>query len=207
MMITFMIGSNDFCEDMCYLKRPEDTLENHRKDLMKVLRLLRDNLPRTIVNIIPNPHLKIIRGVTTVNRPSVCYFTHNTLCPCLFGLQFKDQQPRFDQIMTNWQKLEAEVVNLSEFDTGDFTVTVQPFILNYSLLSTKDGLTDYSSLSQDCFHLSQKEAAKAALSLWNNLLEPVGEKNTAPTELFNFKCPSSENPYIFTRRNSVRRIS
>lgn len=54
-MITFMVGGNDFCVDMCFYKKPEVIVENHKKDLIKVLRLLRDNLPRTIVSVILAP--------------------------------------------------------------------------------------------------------------------------------------------------------
>lgn len=53
-MITFMIGDNDFCSEMCYSDL-ESTLKRHKDDLRTVLRLLRDNLPRTIVNVIPPP--------------------------------------------------------------------------------------------------------------------------------------------------------
>lgn len=43
-----------------------------------------------------------------------------------------------------------------------------------------------------------------ANSLWNNMLERVGNKTIGVTRnLFErFLCPSEENPYIFTNRNS-----
>ncbi|CAH1969075.1 unnamed protein product [Acanthoscelides obtectus] len=52
-MITIMMGHNDFCTANCNLKNPYDALIMHAKDLVKVLRFIRDNLPRTIVNIVP----------------------------------------------------------------------------------------------------------------------------------------------------------
>lgn len=48
-----MVGDNDFCSEMCYYKDPEVVLEKHKRDLLSVLRILKVNLPRTIVNIIP----------------------------------------------------------------------------------------------------------------------------------------------------------
>lgn len=43
-----------------------------------------------------------------------------------------------------------------------------------------------------------------ANSLWNNLLQPVGRKQITETRLFDyFICPTEENPYIFTKRNSL----
>lgn len=50
-----MIGGNDFCIDICYKNNTEQILNDHRKDLIEILRLLRDHLPRTIVNIVPPP--------------------------------------------------------------------------------------------------------------------------------------------------------
>lgn len=50
-----MIGDNDFCSDMCYNDPPEKILENHEKELVTVLRLIRDNLPRTFFSLIITP--------------------------------------------------------------------------------------------------------------------------------------------------------
>ncbi|KAF5299457.1 hypothetical protein FQR65_LT01037 [Abscondita terminalis] len=147
--------------------------------------------------------LSIIRDVSLENRPPPCYFTHNFVCPCLFGLQFRNQQNRLDQIMTDWKNIEKEVAALDEFDRDEFTVVLQPFAENYDIKRDKSGLVDYSVFSYDCFHLSQKEHGRAATSLWNNLLEPVGLKSTYPSEVFNFLCPTSNRPFIYTRRNSA----
>lgn len=54
-MITYLIGDNDFCLEMCYYRNTEIIIRKHKEDLLTVLRTLRDNLPRTIVNIIPPP--------------------------------------------------------------------------------------------------------------------------------------------------------
>lgn len=50
-----MIGGNDFCLNICYQSDFEYMLQAHRKDMIQSLRLLRDNLPRTIVNLVPPP--------------------------------------------------------------------------------------------------------------------------------------------------------
>lgn len=101
-----------------------------------------------------------MKKATLENRPSICYFVHNVLCPCIFGLQFAKYQSLFAELIQEWRQVEIEVANLPEFDTNEFTVTVQPFLLGYSFPKDKNGLTDYSSLSADCFHLVQKEGAK-----------------------------------------------
>lgn len=46
----------------------------------------------------------------------------------------------------------------------------------------------------------------AALSLWNNMLEPVGGKNWSWHIEQPLKCPTTAYPYIFTSKNSVEAL-
>lgn len=55
LVITILIGPNDFCLDFCYQNEPKRSPDNHRRDLIETLRILRDNLPRTIVNVVTPP--------------------------------------------------------------------------------------------------------------------------------------------------------
>lgn len=68
------------------------------------------------------------------------------------------------KLMKKWQNLEAEIGNSEEFDNEEFTVVVQPFTLDFFLPNTKEGVTDYSYLSEDCFHMSQKGNARSKKS-------------------------------------------
>lgn len=97
-MITLMIGANDFCTDMCYLPEASMTLENHKRDLLQVLRSLRDELPRTFVSIVPPPHLKLLVEIT--GRSSLCELTVDFECSCLFGLVYRNQRQKYYDIMT-----------------------------------------------------------------------------------------------------------
>lgn len=54
-LVTILIGPNDFCLDFCYLAYPEKSTENHRRQLIETLRIIRDNIPRTIVNLVTPP--------------------------------------------------------------------------------------------------------------------------------------------------------
>ena len=47
-----MIGSNDFCLDICYFDNQEKLLDEAERNMVHVLRILRDNLPRTLVNMV-----------------------------------------------------------------------------------------------------------------------------------------------------------
>lgn len=66
-MITVFIGHNDFCSVNCYKNgfNPKKILKEHKEDMLEILRILRDNLPRTLVNIIP-PFRKFTPSLSTL---------------------------------------------------------------------------------------------------------------------------------------------
>lgn len=51
-VITLMIGSNDFCLDICYYDNQDKLLDDARRNMIHVLRIIRENLPRTLVNVV-----------------------------------------------------------------------------------------------------------------------------------------------------------
>ncbi|XP_048506215.1 phospholipase B1, membrane-associated-like [Athalia rosae] len=200
-LITILIGPNDFCSEMCYQRSPWSILERHRADLLSTFRILRDNLPRTIISLTVAPNLKVLVDFT--GRSSLCEMTVDVECSCLFGLRWRYRREEFYKIMREWQKIDEEFGTLAEFQREDFTIVTQPFITNASFPLTPSGLTDFTYLSADCFHLSQKGYARAANALWNNLLEPVGRKSRSWDDTFKrFLCPTEKRPYISTLGNS-----
>jgi hypothetical protein len=52
-LVSLMIGNNDVCSEMCYWKDPSQIVSSHYWGVRKALDYLRDNLPRTFVNVIP----------------------------------------------------------------------------------------------------------------------------------------------------------
>ncbi|XP_049939390.1 phospholipase B1, membrane-associated-like [Schistocerca serialis cubense] len=209
-MVTILIGGNDFCIDMCYEGKAAGAVESHRRELMETLDYLRANLPRTIVNLVVAPHLRIL--VEAEDMPGRCWLTHHVECPCLMGSRFLAQRQQFFDIMSRWQQVDLDVaIDKRYAGLEDFAVVAQPFLLNASFLTvnTSGGpRTDFTVLSQDCFHLSQKGDALAANALWNNLMEPVGNKSLEWQETFSrFLCPTQESPYIYTNENSRRGAS
>lgn len=51
-VITIMIGSNDFCLDVCYYNNQDKLIDDAERNMIHVLRILRENLPRTLVNLV-----------------------------------------------------------------------------------------------------------------------------------------------------------
>jgi len=201
-LVTMMIGANDICSDICYVSPPEKAVDLHEKHLLQVLRTLRDNLPRTMVNIVPPPNVYILTKFTA--RPMECVPVHIIECPCMFASQFQSKKLRFKKIISDWSARERAIIDREEFhNKTDFTVNYQPFTNNLVFPRTKDGITDYTYLSTDCFHLSQKGYAIAANALWNNMLQPYDNKTDFWFKEFQqFKCPTEEMPFLRTKENS-----
>lgn len=223
-LITLLIGGNDFCSNMCYLNPPEKALKYHEQNLLAVLRIFREYLPRTLVNIVASPskfgiafclnfkHLQSTSlPLTDVDiltqfrgKPQECVTLHVLECPCFMATRFASQRQRYIKIIERWNRLQEDIANRTEFHSKpDFSVVVQPFISDLSFPKKPNGDTDFSYMSYDCFHLSQKGYARSANALWNNMFEPVGRKaHDWEQEFSRFICPTPEMPYIRTRGNS-----
>ncbi|NXL95129.1 PLB1 Phospholipase, partial [Alectura lathami] len=92
----------------------------------------------------------------------------------------------------------------------DFAVVMQPFFRNTMLPLDSNGKPDLSFFAADCFHFSKKAYAEMAVALWNNMMEPIGEKQTYNNFTYNrskLKCPDPEKPFLSTLRNSGFRNS
>lgn len=105
--------------------------------------------------------------------------------------------------METWAQRVFEVGNREEFhNQQDFTVNVQPFLTEVVFPTTQYNITDYRYLSSDCFHISQIGHARISNGLWNNMLEPVGQKAVNwKKEFQEFKCPTQQRPYLATKFN------
>ncbi|NXF41495.1 PLB1 Phospholipase, partial [Nyctibius bracteatus] len=81
---------------------------------------------------------------------------------------------------------------------------------NTFVLLSQNSKPDLSFFAADCFHFSVKGYAEMAMALWNNMLEPVGEKqtyNNFTRDRSKLKCPKPDKPFLSTLRNSEFRNS
>ncbi|CAD1473038.1 unnamed protein product [Heterotrigona itama] len=204
-LITLMIGCNDFCGNMCTAPCPWSILKSHRNDLISALRILRDNLPRTLVFLATPPHMKEAVA-TRKGRDSMwtCYLSSMIFCPCMFASKYADQRSIYYEVIERWQYMEEEITNYPEFNTNDFTIVFVPVLKHTTIPLAEDNLVDLSYFANDYFHFNQRAHAIIANNLWNNMLEPIGNKSEACQ--FNtfekFLCPTSERPFLVTRGNS-----
>lgn len=101
-LISIFIGHNDFCSEICAVPSPWSIVENHKIELVKTLRILRDNLPRTFIAIQLPPHLKELVASRKGRNSLKCYVTTLIECSCLFALQFQDRRQEYYKVIRRY---------------------------------------------------------------------------------------------------------
>uniref|UniRef100_A0A452FKG3 Phospholipase B1 n=1 Tax=Capra hircus TaxID=9925 RepID=A0A452FKG3_CAPHI len=200
-LITLFIGSNDLCH---YCDNEEArSAEEYVKYIRQALDILYEQLPRAFINVVEVMELADLHqgqdGKCVMPLPA------QSNCTCLQGSQ--ENLPEMQELKTvNWDFQSAlSTLSYQYLQREDFAVVVQPFFQNTLVPLNKRGGADLTFFSEDCFHFSERGHAEMAIALWNNMLEPVGHKTTSNNFTYSrtkLKCPSAENPYLRTLRNS-----
>ncbi|XP_061480933.1 phospholipase B1, membrane-associated isoform X2 [Rhineura floridana] len=202
-LVTILIGANDLCQ--CCLDKETFSVEKYAKHLQDTLDILYKELPRAFVNMVEVMELAGLRQIE--REASGCVLSGESLCPCFLNTQenFPEQQ-EMERINRDFQDRNAMMINSGRYTKReDFAVVVQPFFRNTIMPLHNDGKPDLSFFAVDCFHFSERGHAEMAVALWNNMLEPVGHKqsyNNFTYESSKLKCPTSEHPFLFTSKNS-----
>lgn len=119
-LITFSIGANDICGDVCYYDNQFQLIENAANDLIQVLRILKQHLPRTLVNVVLPPDVNLLTKIQ--NRPHECRTLHYLQCPCMFSPTQLYKRNKTLNTLALWKKRMAEVVKMHEFHNTDVSV-------------------------------------------------------------------------------------
>jgi len=160
-------------------------------------------MPRTLVNLVLILNFSYVQDL---NVGLVCTLLHKRSCPCA-AAPTPEQAKTLNDYIVRYQQVLIDLVNSGRYyGRDDFTVVIQPFFSKTLLPRKKDNKPDLSYFSPDCFHFSGKGHQTAALSLWNNMIEPVGAKQTFWHVGEELKCPTDEHPYIFTHKNSAEAL-
>ncbi|XP_046667752.1 phospholipase B1, membrane-associated-like [Homalodisca vitripennis] len=206
-VITMFFGANDLCSGQCY-DHTGTTPEAHAFKLRLALDYLQENLPRTLVNLVPVLDVSVS---VRVKRSIMCRLLHRFFCTCFHLRGAADEMSIITDLVRGYQEAEELLVSSGRYNKKeDFTVVIQPFIKLFNAPTEPsrryDEVIDISYVTYDCFHFSQKGHALAANLLWNNMLEPVGHKTTIGLDhvMQRFYCPTEQAPYIFTYNNSVQ---
>ncbi|CAF3446296.1 unnamed protein product [Rotaria socialis] len=112
-----------------------------------------------------------------------------------------------DYLYGNPHALLSDLINSERYEKrNDFAVVIQPFMTHNKLSYKHNNKIDFSYFAPACFHLSDKGHSLAAISLWNNLFEPVGGKTRTWHIGKPLKYHTKEYPYIFTSKNSAKAL-
>ena len=189
-LVTIFIGGNDLCIGCIEVERFSALrFYQHLKTTIDIL----STLPRTFVNIAQVPDVYELTYLNTEYcRVMQALFKVIGKCPCMYSSSTQGLIKEYTEIL---QELVREY---QEIEREDFTVVIQPFFKEIKLREVED-LPSY--FSGDCFHFSQKTHALNALLLWNNMLQPVGEKYNYLNSNTGIICPT-EGQYFYTFRNS-----
>ncbi|KAM6280429.1 phospholipase B1, membrane-associated [Porphyrio hochstetteri] len=203
-IITLFIGGNDLCK---FCDNPERySPENYTYNLQTALDMLHEEVPRAFVNLVTLLSIASLRELHTSQNSTCPKLLMRILCPCV--LNAKDNSNELKKLIyfnRRYQERTRQLVESGRYDTrDDFTVVMQPFLTNVNMPKTQEGLPDSSYFAPDCFHFSQKSHSQAARALWNNMLEPLGEKtdNQQMEDEIVLKCPNEAEPFLRTYKNS-----
>lgn len=202
-LISIFIGANDICNDMCYYDNVEDFLANHRKYLHRTLTILKENIPRLLVNLIAIPDIdqtiRIMKGISPA-----CELIQKFSCHCVISDRIKEtKRKEISEIIKRFQQIYFEVASLPEFQLEEFAAVPRMDLVNKALGTLKNGNTDLRFFAIDCFHFSQYGSAAFANMLWNSMLQVKTKEFKSVLKPFQvFSCPSEERPYLSTLKNS-----
>ncbi|CAL8314792.1 unnamed protein product [Lota lota] len=203
-LVTIFVGTNDLC-NYC-IDQDNLSAKNYSHNLKISLDILYNQVPRVMVNVVEIVQIDPLR---TVKKNDLgCTLFQSTSCPCVMNTE--DNSPELQMIKRINQEYQAESRYLISGDLydgrEDFTVVLQPYLRNLFIPYIGLGQADLSFFSVDCFHISERAHAEMAISLWNNMLEPVGQKqdyNNFTYDRTKVHCPSKARPFFFTKLNSL----
>ncbi|XP_036290785.1 phospholipase B1, membrane-associated [Pipistrellus kuhlii] len=205
-IITVFIGGNDLCDHCNDLARYSP--QNFTDNIGKALDILHAEVPRAFVNLVKAMQIVNLRELYQEKKVPCPRLILRNLCPCV--LKYDDNSTEVATLIElnkKYQERTHQLVEGGRYDTrDDFTVVVQPFFERVDMPKTPEGLPDSSFFAPDCFHFSKKSHAHSGSALWNNMLEPVGQKSRWHDfqSKINITCPNEDSPFLSTYKNSVQ---
>ncbi|TKR59960.1 hypothetical protein L596_029562 [Steinernema carpocapsae] len=207
-LVNIFIGGNDICQ-YCHDKRQDKdgyhSPYHFADNIKQAVKILQDNLPRTIVSLTGMFNMRMLRRVDAGEL--FCEGLHLFECSCEIDKKFTNEE--MNNISLAYMAAEQQIQDSGFFDTKeDFTFVIQPFfeeITQPPLLP--NGKADLSFFAPDCFHFSEFGHAVVAKELWNTIVEPVGMKQRK-VNLTDYnvplKCADPRNvcPFFPTTKNN-----
>ncbi|XP_014116844.1 PREDICTED: phospholipase B1, membrane-associated [Pseudopodoces humilis] len=202
-LITILVGGSDLCQ-YC-LDKETYSVQKYVKHLQDTLDIFYKELPRVFINMVEMLEFSGLRQITASS--SECALTAKKVCPCFLNPEENSSElQEIKRVNRDFQAEALHLISSSQYEQReDFAVVIQPFFRTTLMPVDSTGKPDMSFFSADCFHFSVRGYAEMAMALWNNMLEPVGEKQTYNNfthDRSKLRCPNPEKPFLSTRRNS-----
>ncbi|XP_015478882.1 phospholipase B1, membrane-associated isoform X1 [Parus major] len=202
-LITILVGGSDLCQ-YC-LDKETYSVQKYVKHLQDTLDIFYKELPRVFINMVEMLEFSGLRQITASS--SECALTAKKVCPCFLNPEENSSElQEIKRVNRDFQAEALHLISSSRYEQReDFAVVIQPFFRTTLMPVDSTGKPDMSFFSADCFHFSVRGYAEMAMALWNNMLEPVGEKQTYNNfthDRSKLRCPNPEKPFLSTRRNS-----
>ena len=208
-LITIYIGTNDICTLSCQYSDVQGA-EYWINNITQALNYLRNNLPRTFVNLVQLMNIGDVMQSTMSHSiyGDQCTDSYVSMCTCTRMNDNDTDLENFIQIIEYYQMMLEFFISSGQYDEMDnFTVVLQPFMKTVAF-NRGSGDVDLSPFASDCFHLSPSGHRSLALGLWNNMFERVGNKSTNfLMPMVEMKCPTDRAPFLFTARNSISSLT
>jgi len=197
-LVTLFIGGNDICDFCNDLKLYSPT--QYIAGIERALDLLHEELPKTFVNLVSVLNVGVVENL---NTGFFCQKFHSHVCPCAAYPENAAMRKILNEYIRDYSKKAEQLARSGLYDDkDDFTVVYQPFFRDFKAPRLVNGEIDWSYFAPDCFHFSSKSHAISGIGLWNNMLQPVGEKATTLVIDEPISCPTADHPYFYTNKNS-----
>lgn len=157
--------------------------EAYHEEMAAALELLQREVPRLFVNLVAMLNLTSLAHAPGVGiHCPIQHILTRIECPCAFGSAAMGAEMN-SVIQRNNAALFNIELNYRSRNLTDFAVVVQPGLKDMEI-------PDWHYLSRfDCFHPSRLCHEQIALGLFNNMQQPVGQKDTNFEPPVKLICP------------------
>jgi len=200
-VVTLLIGGNDMCQHCQLAIGGNFTAENYRDGIKAALDLMHAHLPRTFVNVVAMATVGVVKDLKHPGNEAQCESLHAIECPCALSNTTEEMK----SLQMEYFNLTNALIASGVYDTRrDFTVVMQPYLVEQEPFLMNSTHYDMSFFAPDCFHPGVKTHQAFAIQLWNSMLTKVGSKPLKhdESEPVEYLCPTEEKPYFYTSQNS-----
>lgn len=199
-LVTIQLGGNDICINSCnsLFGDGSGTPDRMTANLGETLKML-SSLPCTLVLLLaPSDFSQLDR---TPDKGLICDANLRFSCNCLYQGDVAENSKKFKYLSHALTEGMEKIAR--QYTRADFGVEVLPALTSLPPRDFK-GRPLRNSFSHDCLHYTARMQGRIGLNIYNNLVDPVGQRDSNYGRGLAIKCPSQRNPYISTRANSCR---